>query len=182
MRESQNIAVTPHEMPRISNDIPPPPPPPLWLFDQSRVSTEVADGLVSFWRLGICNYVDDLLCRWLRLLCHTRHNVHGSQDRYSVMLHFHYIDIIMSAMPSQITSITIVYSTVYSGAVKKKTLSKLRVTGLCAGNSPVAGEFPAQRDSNAENVSIWWSHHVYQKWEIVTCRFCGDVALYIIQT
>ena len=40
----------------------------------------------------------------------------------------------------------------------KKT-SKLRVTGLCEGNSPVTGEFPAQRTSNAENVSIWWRHH-----------------------
>ena len=26
-------------------------------------------------------------------------------------------------------------------------------------NSPVAGEFPAQKSSNAENVSIWWRHH-----------------------
>ena len=32
---------------------------------------------------------------------------------------------------------------------------------LCAGNSPVTGEFPAQRASNAENVSIWWRHHVF---------------------
>ena len=40
----------------------------------------------------------------------------------------------------------------------KKT-SKLLVTGLCAGYSPVTGEFPAQRASNAENVSIWWRHH-----------------------
>ena len=39
----------------------------------------------------------------------------------------------------------------------KKT-SKLRITGLCAGNSPVTGEFPTQRASNAENVSIWWRH------------------------
>ena len=37
--------------------------------------------------------------------------------------------------------------------------SKLRVTGLCAGNSPVTGEFPAQRASNVENVFIWWRHH-----------------------
>ena len=37
---------------------------------------------------------------------------------------------------------------------------KLRVTGLCVGNSPVTGEFPAQRASNAEYVSIWWRHHV----------------------
>ena len=38
--------------------------------------------------------------------------------------------------------------------------AKLRVTGPCEGNSPVTGEFPAQRASNAENDSIWWRHHV----------------------
>ena len=37
--------------------------------------------------------------------------------------------------------------------------SKVRFTGLRAGNSPVTGEFPAQMASNAENVSIWWRHH-----------------------
>ena len=37
--------------------------------------------------------------------------------------------------------------------------SKLRVTSLCAGNSPVTGEFPAQMASKAENVSIWLRHH-----------------------
>ena len=42
---------------------------------------------------------------------------------------------------------------------RSKKTSKLRVTGLCDGNSPVTGEFPAQRTSNAENVSIWWRHH-----------------------
>ena len=40
----------------------------------------------------------------------------------------------------------------------KKT-SKLRVTGLCAGNSPVTREFPTQMASNTEYVSIWWHHH-----------------------
>ena len=40
--------------------------------------------------------------------------------------------------------------------------SKLRVTGLCAGNSPGTGEFPAQMASNAENVSIWCRHHELQ--------------------
>ena len=45
----------------------------------------------------------------------------------------------MSAIASQITSLTIVYSTVYSG-----------------------GEFPAQMSSNAENVSIWWRHHAIE--------------------
>ena len=42
--------------------------------------------------------------------------------------------------------------------ISKKT-SKLRVTGLGEGNSLVTGEFPAQRASKAENVSIWWRHH-----------------------
>ena len=62
----------------------------------------------------------------------------------------HYNDVIMSAMVSQITSPTIVYLTAYSRRRSKLAL-KLRVTGLCAGNSPVTGEFPTQRASNAEN-------------------------------
>ena len=62
----------------------------------------------------------------------------------------------MGTIASQITSLTIVYSTVYSGADQ---ISKLRVTGLCARNSPKTGEFPAQMASNAESVSIWWRHH-----------------------
>ena len=41
----------------------------------------------------------------------------------------------------------------------KENITKLHVTGLCAGNSPVTGKFPAQRASNAEDVSIWWRHH-----------------------
>ena len=46
-----------------------------------------------------------------------------------------------------------------------KKISKPRVAGLCAGNSPGTGEFPAQIASNAENVSIWWRHH---GWELCT--------------
>ena len=42
---------------------------------------------------------------------------------------------------------------------RSKKTSKLLVTGLCAGNSPETGEFPAQMASNAKNVSIWWRHH-----------------------
>ena len=42
---------------------------------------------------------------------------------------------------------------------RSKKTPKPRVTGLCAGNSPVTGEFPTQRTRNAENVSIWWRHH-----------------------
>ena len=49
---------------------------------------------------------------------------------------------------------------------RSKKTSKFRVTDLCAGNSPGTGEIHAQRASNAENVSIWWRHHVVGK-----CRF-----------
>ena len=42
---------------------------------------------------------------------------------------------------------------------RSKKTSKLRVTGLCVGNSPGTGEFPAQMASNAANCSIWWRHH-----------------------
>ena len=51
------------------------------------------------------------------------------------------------------------FSTVYSRRRSKKT-SKLRVTGLCEGNSPDTSKFPSQRASNADNASIWWRHHV----------------------
>ena len=49
---------------------------------------------------------------------------------------------------------------------RSKKTPKLRVTGLCEGNSPVTGEFPTQRASNAKNVSIWWSHH---EWVWIKC-------------
>ena len=58
----------------------------------------------------------------------------------------------MDAIASQTTSLTMVYSTVYSGRSKK--ISRIRVTGLCVGNSPVIDEFPALMASNAENVSF----------------------------
>ena len=58
--------------------------------------------------------------------------------------HLYYNAVIMSAMASQVTSLTIFYSTVYSGTDERN----------------ITGEFPAQRASNAENVSIWWRHHV----------------------
>ena len=42
---------------------------------------------------------------------------------------------------------------------RSKKTSSGRVAGICEGNSPVTGEFPAQRVSNAENDSIWWRRH-----------------------
>ena len=47
--------------------------------------------------------------------------------------------------------------------LRSKKTSKVRATGLCAGNSPVTGEFPTQMSSYAENVSIWWRHRESQQ-------------------
>ena len=74
------------------------------------------------------------------------------------------------------------YSTIYSGADQKKT-SKLHVTGFCEGNSPVTGEFPAQRASNAENIPIWWCHHVHDMmmhWPFKEQDFITDIHLSLI--
>ena len=69
---------------------------------------------------------------------------------YSILECVHHCnDVIGSEMVSQITSLTIVYSTVYSWRRSKKT-PKLLVTGLCGGKSPVNGESLTQRAINAQ--------------------------------
>ena len=62
----------------------------------------------------------------------------------------------MGPMASQITSLMIVYSTVFFQARIKENIKVLRHWPLCG---ELTGEFPAQMASNAENVSIWWRHH-----------------------
>ena len=69
----------------------------------------------------------------------------------------HDSDVIMSSMALK-SSASRLFAQQFVQAQVKET-PKLRVTGLCEGNSLVTGEFPAQRASNAENVSIWWRHH-----------------------
>ena len=57
---------------------------------------------------------------------------------------------------------------------RSKKSSKLRVTGLCEGNSPVTGEFPAQGASNGEKcfhlmTSSW------NTWATFTNKLCPAV-------
>ena len=73
--------------------------------------------------------MDTLLAKW-------GHVLNATQPLFIAF--YHYSDVIMGAIAFQITSVTIVYSTVYSRRRSKRP-SKLRVTGLCAGNSPEAG-------------------------------------------
>ena len=80
---------------------------------------------------------------------------HGNSALVQVM---HYNAIIMSAMASQITSLTIVYSTVYTSADQRKHQSSTSLA-FVQESSLLTSEFPTQIASNMENVSIWW-HHV----------------------
>ena len=68
----------------------------------------------------------------------------------------HYNDVIMHAIASQITTLTIVYSTVYSGADQRKH------------------ESSASLACNVENVSIWWCHHA------ISSKYEGPLLLTLI--
>ena len=65
--------------------------------------------------------------------------------------------------------------------ISKKT-SMLCVTGLCMGNSPATGEFPAQFASNAENVFIWWRHYkTNQKVWLVNTKYNIKIQYFVQQ-
>ena len=68
----------------------------------------------------------------------------------------HYNDIIMSVMAFQIPGVSIVCSTVCSGADQRNQQSSASLAFVRG----IHRWFPSQRASNAENVSIWWRHHV----------------------
>ena len=77
--------------------------------------------------------------------------------------HIHYGDVIMGAIASHITSL---YSTVYSDADERKHQSSASLAFVRG-----TGEFPAQMASNAEDVSIWWRHHLWPSY----CSFKTDI-------
>ena len=107
-----------------------------------------------------------------------RMNSHGliwRQPHYDVYFTVaHYIDVIMSHNERDgVSSDRRLDCLLHFFSRRSKKTSKLRVTGLCEGNSMVTGEFPAQRASSAENVSIWWHHHVLkdtERWYCTKCR------------
>ena len=83
-------------------------------------------------------------------MCNPRSNIKGQRVN---TIPAHYGDVIMGAIASQITSLTIVYSTVYSDADQRKHQSAASlafVRGIHRDRW-----IPAQMASNAENVSIW---------------------------
>ena len=70
---------------------------------------------------------------------------------WGIVMSYRYSDVIMSAMASQITSLMIVYSTVYSGTDQRKHRSSATLAFMRG--------IHRKRASNAENISIWWRHH-----------------------
>ena len=71
----------------------------------------------------------------------------------------------MSTIASQITSLTIVYSTIYSGADQSKHQSSASLAFVWGIHRD--RWIPAQMASNAENVSIWWRHHDLAAMELI---------------
>ena len=103
----------------------------------------------------IIDHIIHFLCRWKD--GQSGHLTVGVLNPISIikwMITHHYNDIIMGAIASQITSLTIVYSTIYSDADQRKHQSSASLAFVW-----VPGEFPAKMASNAENVAIWWRHH-----------------------
>ena len=104
------------------------------------------------------------LCHWDSFI--ENYKPWGINDGRSFYIHgnmcepFHYIhynDVILGAKASQITSLTLVYSTVYQTQIKEHITAP--------SHWPLCGEFTgdddfiAQMASSAENVSIWWRNH-----------------------
>ena len=83
--------------------------------------------------------------QWVLNLCHTSPSIHLRAGCYFTQINGHYFDFIMGTMVSQITNLTIIYSTVDSGADRRKHQSSASlafVWGIHRGP-----------------VSIWWRHH-----------------------
>ena len=90
-------------------------------------------------------------------------------------IQWHYNDVIMGAIASQITSLTIVYSTFYSGADQRKHQSSASLVFVCGiqrwpVNSPHKG--PA-----AENVSINFDDVIMELGQYHNCRWPGDARI-----
>ena len=98
-----------------------------------------------------------------------------SPSPVAIALSMHYDDVIMTTIASQITSLTVVYAIVYSGVDQRKHQSSAHWP-LC-GEFTGPGEFPAQKASNAENISIWLRHH---EWGIRHDLWLVSVTDYLI--
>ena len=94
----------------------------------------------------------------------------------------HYSDVIMSTMVSQITSVFFACTTICSHTDERKhqsstSLAFVRGIHWSLMNSP---QFPTQRASNADNVSIWWHHHAPPPFESDICCITKSLSIKVI--
>ena len=112
---------------------------------------------------------------WPHQICRVRIIYNLTSAITVIAIHKHYGDVMMGAIASEITSLTIAYSTVYSDADQRKHQSSASLAFIRTG------EFPAQMASNAENASIWWRHHEWYVDHIAglvqDCIFCSALAV-----
>ena len=95
-------------------------------------------------------------CNYLSMLRFKLNNVSKRGPDCHRLASSHYSDVIISTMASQITSDCLLKRLFRR---RSKNISKLRVTGLCEGNSPVNS--PHKGPVTRKNFSIWWRHNVY---------------------
>ena len=111
------------------------------------ICTPLAKGSFHLCNLNHVRIIDDInfsnknFFSWAQLICHYNPGVLPRFLRTSLI---HYKDVIMSAMAFQIYNLTIVYSSVFSGADRRKHQSSA-LLAICAGNSPVSAQRPMTR-------------------------------------
>ena len=117
--------------------------------------------IVCFKMLTICIFSHNRRNKpWKKLCWYLRKRLRWLTTFGVTKVNIHYSNVIIGAVASQIINHRI-HDCLLNRLFRRRStnISKLRVTGLCEGNSPVTGEFPSQRASNTVNGSIWWRHH-----------------------
>ena len=84
-------------------------------------------------------------------------NATGSHNYLFKCIRWHYNDVIMTTIASQITSLTVVYSTIYSDADQRKHQSSALLAFVWGIHRD--RWIPRTKVQLCGNVSIWWRHH-----------------------
>ena len=116
--------------------------------------------LLNTYSIDWLPFRDDMTYIWRRGLAaemRVAEMGHGSSCLLQGQYQFHN-DVIMSAMTSLITGVSVVYSTVCSEADESKHQSSASLADV-RGIRRLPVNSPPQRACNVENVSIWWRHH-----------------------
>ena len=117
-------------------------PKPVLLDIPNDISEEVLQSQhKDIWRYSFHYLLVGLVSKWLEILNWTSHWRHNERDGVS---NHPRLNCLLNRMFRR----------------RSKKTSTFRVIGLCEGNPPVTSEFPSQKASNEENVSIRWRHHV----------------------